>query len=51
MQIRLEQSERGELMGPNYEPMTREVAIEKISKVEEKKIEYVAGMIVLANTG
>ena len=38
-------------MGPNYEPMTREVAIEKIAKVEEKKIEYVAGMIIMANTG
>ena len=35
-------------MGPDYKPMTREEAIEKLSKVESKKIEYVAGMIVMA---
>ena len=38
-------------MGPDYKPMTREEAIEKLSKVESKKIEYVAGMIVMANVG
>jgi len=48
---KLEISERSELMGEGYTPLTRDVALEIIKKVEEKKVEFVAGMIIMANTG
>ena len=45
---RVELAERTELMGAGYEPMSREDAIKKIAVIEEKKVEYVAGMIIMA---
>jgi len=35
-------------MGAGYEPLSREDAIKKIAVIEEKKVEYVAGMIIMA---
>ena len=48
MNKRVELAERTEQMGAGYEPMSREDAIKKIAVIEEKKVEYVAGMIIMA---
>jgi len=45
---RIEVAERSRLMGEGYTPMTREVTIERIKKIEDKKSEFVAGIMVLA---
>lgn len=48
MNKRVELAERTEQMGAGYEPLSREDAIKKIAVIEEKKVEYVAGMIIMA---
>lgn len=48
---RIEIDERSKLMGSSYEPLTREVALERIKQVETKKGEFVAGIMIMAQVG
>ena len=49
--MRLEIAERSALMGENYEPLTKEVALERIQQVESKKGEFVSGIMIMAQVG
>ena len=48
---RIEVDERSLQMGDEYMVMTREVALEKIKKIESRKAEFVAGIMTLVQTG
>jgi len=45
---RVEMDERSKLMGDGYEPLSREVALERIKQIESKKGEFVAGIMIMA---
>ena len=47
----IELQENTRLMGEGYTPMTREVAIERIKKIEDKKSQFIAGIMIMAEIG
>ena len=48
---RIEITERSALMGENYEPLTKEVALKRIKQIETKKSEFVAKLMIKAEIG
>ena len=47
----MEITERSKLMGEDYEPLSREVALERIKQIEAKKGEFVSGIMIMAQVG